>query len=644
MSNFALKLPKSFLAFCCLLFSLCISNAGILYWDPNGTSPATSGTWDTNSLQWSTTNSLSSSLVAWNPSDAACFCAGASSPGAITITINSPINFAGFFNGGLTPPGCILTLTTTGGGSLNLASGLQAADTGGSNLDPTTIYVPITGPGGLAIEGGAQLHLEVANTYSGGTQLGFPGADFVSILNFNNGSVFGTGKITMYSSGCALVVEGAAPINVTNPVVGANVNLNIVGNPAGLTFSGPWSLGTNILTLGSGATGNLVIISGVISGSGGLNKYNASTLQLNAANTYTGFITVSNGTLALGAAGSIDNIASLTIAPGAAGTVFDVSAISAYTLGSNTTLIAAGTGTATAAKAAIKGAAGGSVSLDSRPVILNFTPTVFTGDSTHPALYISQSSLSLSNNNITVTNLAASPLGVGIYRLVQVGNGSSGVINGTPNAVVTVMGAGVAAGNSAYVSINNGNVNLVVVPPPVFTHLTHSQTISFGASGITLSGTVSGAGPIYPAMGETISVKINNNIQTTTINDATGDFSFSYNPSSIPSNAAPYTITYYYGGNASLSSATDTSTTLTVAPIVKPVITSIVSGGSNMVVNFTGSTNDGPANFAVVGSATVIPASAYTLVAGAVFSQINAGIFQVTIPTNGPVQFYRIKR
>ncbi len=644
MNNFALKLLRPFLAFFCLLISLLISNAGILYWDPNGTSGATSGTWDTNSLQWSTTNALSSSLVAWNSTDAACFCAGATSPGAITITVNVPITFAGFFNGGLTPPGCTLTLTTTGGGSLNLVSGLQAADTGGSNLDPTSIAVPITGSGGLAVEGDAQLFLNVANTYSGGTQLGFPGADFTSILNFNNGSVFGTGKITMYSSGCALAVEGNNAINVTNPVVAANVNLNIVGNSAGLTFSGPWSLGTNVLTLGSGATGNLVIISGVISGSGGLNKYNGSILELNAANTYTGFITVSNGTLALGATGSINSIASLTIAPGAAGTIFDVSAISAYTLGSNTTLIASGTGTGTAAKAAIKGASGGSVSLDSRPVTLNFTPTVFTGDSAHPALYISQGSLSLYNNVITVTNLAASPLGVGTYRLIQVGNGSSGVINGTPNSAVTVMGIGVTAGNSAYISASNGNVNLVVVPASAFTNLTHSQTISFGAPSITLGGTVSGAGPIYPAMGETVSVKINNNTQTTTVNDTTGDFSFSYNPSSIPSNATPYTITYYYGGDGPLGSATNTSTTLKVTPIVQPVITSIVPGVSNVVVNFTGSTNDTLANFGVVGSATVTPAGAYMPVPGVVLSQIYAGTFKAIIPTNGPIQFYRIKR
>jgi hypothetical protein len=80
MNNFALKQAKCFLAFFCLLFPLLTGNGGILYWDPNGTNTATSGTWDTNSLQWSTTNTLSGSLVAWDSTDAACFCAGATTP------------------------------------------------------------------------------------------------------------------------------------------------------------------------------------------------------------------------------------------------------------------------------------------------------------------------------------------------------------------------------------------------------------------------------------------------------------------------------------------------------------------------------------------------------------------------------------
>lgn len=104
----------------------------------------------------------------------------------------------------------------------------------------------------------------------------------------------------------------------------------------------------------------------------------------------------------------------------------------------------------------------------------------------------------------------------------------------------------------------------VVEPTPAFSNLAASQSITYGTTSVTLSGRVSAAGPIYPASGETITVTINGNVQATTINDSTGDFSFSYNPSTIPYSASPHTIAYSYAGNAFLGSASDTSRTLTV--------------------------------------------------------------------------------
>src|SRR5205085_3637437 len=62
-----------------------------------------------------------------------------------------------------------------------------------------------------------------------------------------------------------------------------------------------------------------------------------------------------------------------------------------------------------------------------------------------------------------------------------------------------------------------------------------------------------------------VSITINGNTQNTTINDATGDFSLNYNPSTIPASGAPYTITYSYIGNGTtLSGAVNTGTMLTV--------------------------------------------------------------------------------
>ena len=311
----------------CLLFSLLANHAGatVIYWDNNGTGTPSSGTWNTTTAQWATSSVLTASTVVWNTADAACFTAGATSPGAITITVNSAINCAGIFNGSLNPPGC--TLTISGTGSLNTPSGLNwALDTSGSNGDPTTIAVPITGASVVTLEGGAQCYLHAANTYTGGTQLGFAGNAFASILNFNNSGAFGTGSIIVSNCpGGALLLEGASAMTITNAFkVGQtnttySQNLNLVGNPAGLTFSGPWNLGGFTLALGSGnVAGNLVIISGVMSGgAGGITKFNPGTLELTAANTYTGTTTVSAGTLQLGDGVSLNGSVAGTIADNA---------------------------------------------------------------------------------------------------------------------------------------------------------------------------------------------------------------------------------------------------------------------------------------------------------------------------------------
>ena len=100
---------------------------------------------------------------------------------------------------------------------------------------------------------------------------------------------------------------------------------------------------------------------------------------------------------------------------------------------------------------------------------------------------------------------------------------------------------------------------------PSFSGLTASQSTTYGTTAITLAGKVGAAGGVYPASGEAVTVTINGNTQTTTINDSTGDFSFSYIPSTIPASATAYTITYSFAGDANLNAApADTSTTLTV--------------------------------------------------------------------------------
>lgn len=76
------------------------------------------------------------------------------------------------------------------------------------------------------------------------------------------------------------------------------------------------TLSSGIKTITATGTG-LAMISGTISGSGGISKAGANKLTLSAANTYTGATTVSAGTLALIGSGSIANSSSIAVNAGA---------------------------------------------------------------------------------------------------------------------------------------------------------------------------------------------------------------------------------------------------------------------------------------------------------------------------------------
>jgi len=108
-------------------------------------------------------------------------------------------------------------------------------------------------------------------------------------------------------------------------------------------------------------------------------------------------------------------------------------------------------------------------------------------------------------------------------------------------------------------------ISIKAAPTPSFSGLTASQTICPGTATITLSGTVSAIGPIYPANDEIVGVTIHGVTQNATIAGGVGGFSINFNTSAIPFSATPYTITYSYGGNANLkAAANNTSTALTV--------------------------------------------------------------------------------
>ncbi len=106
---------------------------------------------------------------------------------------------------------------------------------------------------------------------------------------------------------------------------------------------------------------------------------------------------------------------------------------------------------------------------------------------------------------------------------------------------------------------------------------------------------------VYPGEGETITVTINGNPQTTTIDDNTGDFNIIYNPSAIPASGTPYTITYGYVGDATLNGATNTGTSLTVNKAVLTVTPNAVSTPFSDVALNNAGYSDNTANYTISG-------------------------------------------
>jgi len=187
--------------------------------------------------------------------------------------MNANHTVAGFFNGPLTPDPCNAHVSGTGTMTMGPAN-LNGFDV---TEDPTTDYGYITinnviagaSTAGICPQATGQIFLNGANTYSGGTFLGYTGSHWDGIVNFNSSASFGTGAIFLSGISPALlallVAEGSAAITIPNPFTNCesgDSSLNIVGilpvgsPPSGVTFSGPWVL--------SGGQGNTAGANGLV--------------------------------------------------------------------------------------------------------------------------------------------------------------------------------------------------------------------------------------------------------------------------------------------------------------------------------------------------------------------------------------------
>ncbi len=141
-----------------------------------------------------------------------------------------------------------------------------------------------------------------------------------------------------------------------------------------------------------------------------------------------------------------------------------------------------------------------------------------------------------------------------------------------PSATLTTM----ATLASPDVTVNNLTASATITvtsQEPAFSGLS-SPTITYGTPTTTLTGTlaVGGSGLAQASVSITL-----NSVGQTVTTDSNGNFTTTFNTATLGVAGSPYTVTYFYAGNASYSSATDTSTTekvtkahLTVTAVVTP--------------------------------------------------------------------------
>ena len=526
---------------------------------------------------------------------------GALTNSAGALTLSSSANN---YSGGTTVSGTgTLTLssgTSAGTGPINLASGGTLTPSG-TFTNPVTISGTVTIANAATFTGlftgSGTLNLNIGSgTFSlggtgAGTQLaGFSGTislsasagtiktrnDSAALTDKNFSSVtldLGTGTGTLVSKAATSGTANSGSVTQTIGALAGGTSTTVdSSDTAGISATFTYNVGG----LNTDAQFDGVIKNTSGRGTTAIVKSGTGKWTLNGANTYSGSTTISNGTIALGSSGSINNTTNLVIAAGA---TFNVSNIpSYYALSASTTLTARGTGTTVGSTAAtITGDPAGTVDLGAQPLNLTWAGGASGTDSTHPPLYVSQGTLNLGSNPINVA-VSGSSLGVGVYTLI-----TAPAITGSVNPTPTYTGGnGLVGGNSGVLSISGNSVILTVT----FTAVTATWTNN--ADGNWTDGTQWSINPLVPQYaGDTAILGVGTALRTVTLdnNESVGHLVFTNANSFVIANAGLTLTLDNSGSGASVNVTNGTANDIQTAVALNGPTTFSINSGSAITVS-----------------------------------------------------------